>query len=146
MRADRRRYKHTGATSRGAVFVVCVLLAGAPLSLFGRYTAFAQVPAATLSGSVEDQAGGAIPGAEVSVRGVDSGLQRTMTSDEQGYFLFALLSPGNYVVSVQTAGFAPVTINDVKLHMSANMVLRIVLKPKPMNESINVIGTSTVSA
>ena len=65
--------------------------------------------ASTLSGSLTDPAGGAVPGGAIHLlRLVDSSSNETLT-DGQGQFVFANLKPGEYQLTAQIPGFAPVS-------------------------------------
>ncbi len=71
-------------------------------------TAFAQSASANLSGSVVDQNGAVVPGANVKVSNTATGLQREVTTNDQGSFTVPLLPPTTYTVRVERQGFAPV--------------------------------------
>jgi len=65
----------------------------------------AQVVGATLSGTVKDASGSAIPGAKVSVKNLATGLERDIDADSAGFYTVPNLSPGNYDVSFSAQGF-----------------------------------------
>src|SRR6266487_2683575 len=72
--------------------------------------AHAQSTTATLSGTVVDQNGALVPGAEVKIINPATAFSRqTMTNDGGGY-TFPLLPPGAYSVTVQRDGFSPVRV------------------------------------
>src|SRR5947209_2517739 len=66
---------------------------------------------ATLSGTVEDQNGAAIPRAYVTVKNINTALQRQTITNGEGYFTFPLLPPSTFTVTVESKGFAPVQVN-----------------------------------
>ena len=76
------------------------------LSLAGAAGAFAQGGSGTLTGTVVDATGAAIPGAAVSATEANTGSVRTVVSNEVGLFRMAALNPGGYVVSVELTGFS----------------------------------------
>ncbi len=55
--------------------------------------AFAQSATGTISGTVVDGTGAALPGATVNVTEAATGTVRTVTSDDAGLFRFAALNP-----------------------------------------------------
>src|SRR5678816_4380117 len=61
-------------------------------------TATAQSSTATLSGTVSDQNGAVIPGANVAVINIAQGFQRTTITNGEGIFVVPLLPPGAYTV------------------------------------------------
>ena len=64
----------------------------------------AQVNTATISGTVQDESGAVIPGVAITVRNVDTGLSRSLSSDAEGRYRAPNLPIGNYEVEAQTAG------------------------------------------
>ena len=67
--------------------------------------------ATSLSGSLTDPTGGVVPGAAVRLVSLaDSSLNETLT-DNQGQFFLANLNPGEYRLTAEFSGFAPVTRN-----------------------------------
>lgn len=71
--------------------------------------AFGQNEAGQISGKVTDPNGAAIPGATVTVKSVDTGIVRSATSENEGFYLVTSLQPGVYEVTIQAQGFAPRT-------------------------------------
>jgi hypothetical protein len=63
----------------------------------------------SLSGTVVDPSGAALPQATVKLTFVSSGAERTAKTSPEGEFLFLQLSTGNYRLDVEAAGFAPAT-------------------------------------
>src|SRR2546425_13247555 len=62
--------------------------------------ASAQVTGGTISGSVTDPSGAAVPGASVSILSRAKGETRTATSNDNGFYSVPNLTPGNYDVTV----------------------------------------------
>jgi Carboxypeptidase regulatory-like domain len=65
--------------------------------------AFAQT--GQITGLVSDPAGTSVPAAKVAVTNVETGIKRETNTNDQGYYTFALLNPGNYELTVQKTGF-----------------------------------------
>ena len=74
------------------------------LSLFFATSMYSQVTGATLSGTVTDASGGAIPGAEISVINTATGANKTVTVDSAGYYSIPNLPAGVYEVAETPAG------------------------------------------
>ena len=53
----------------------------------------AQTTTARLSGTVTDETGGVVPGAQVTVSNASTGAQRAVTTDERGRFTVPQLAP-----------------------------------------------------
>ena len=67
--------------------------------------AFAQVDRATLSGTVTDQQGEVLPGAHISARQDDTGLERNTLSSSDGRYTIPELPIGRYTITMAHAGF-----------------------------------------
>jgi len=76
------------------------------LAVLAGVSAFAQGANASISGTVVDSAGGAIPGATVTVKN-ESGVAFEAVSNGEGLFNVPSVSPGVYVVTVSLSGFPP---------------------------------------
>lgn len=87
-------------------FAVVLVLAGFSA------TAFGQAITGTLLGTVLDSSGGAVPGVEVTVTNMDTGVTRTTTTGSEGYYSVPNLAPGRYSVTVKFAGFKTATSQD----------------------------------
>lgn len=59
---------------------------------------------ASLSGTVLDPSGAAIPGATVTIQNQATNDPRTTTANQDGYFTFASLGVGTYTVTVNAVG------------------------------------------
>src|SRR5437868_13578843 len=60
----------------------------------------------TISGTVKDTSGAAVPGASVTLQTAAGGDQRTVISGPDGHFSFNTVPPGATVLVVRAGGFA----------------------------------------
>src|SRR5260221_10610999 len=67
--------------------------------------AWAQTQLGTLFGTVTDTSGAVVPGAEVSVENVTTGLKRDGRTDKTGEYQLVGLPTGRYTLRVQKEGF-----------------------------------------
>ncbi len=80
-----------------------------------------------VNGRVTDSTGGILPGATVTVTNLDTGLTRSVETDNQGAYTFSLLPPGRYRVEAELSGLgksSAVTV-DVLLGNSTKADLKI---------------------
>src|SRR6185295_1567659 len=91
---------------------ICLL---AVLLLAGALQAQTQITGGTIQGTVVDPNGGAIPGAEIEIKNLDTNLVRNLTTDEGGRFVALQLSSGRYSVTVSKSGFATLTVERAEL-------------------------------
>src|SRR5208282_4294606 len=81
----------------GTAFI-CFWTLAAGQFLFGQSTG-------TISGTVTDATGSAVPGAKVTVTAPATGLTRSSTTNDGGEFIIPLLGVAVYNVKVDKAGF-----------------------------------------
>ncbi len=89
----------------------------------------AQARVGTISGTVRDASGTAVPGVTVNLLDT-TGRSRTTASDATGTFLFAGLAPGSYTLSTTRSGFLPASITAV-VSASATTTLALTLQADP---------------
>jgi carboxypeptidase family protein len=80
-----------------------VYIAAAPFLVSG---AFAQYTTSSLGVAIVDPSGAAISDAKVTVRNLDTGLEKIAESENNGNFTFTALPIGKYEVTVEKSGFS----------------------------------------
>ncbi len=68
-------------------------------------TASAQTVTSNLSGTVTDQSGSVVPGAQVVLTDQATKVQRTTKTNRDGNFAFVAISPSTYTITVTSKGF-----------------------------------------
>ena len=69
--------------------------------------AYGQETSGEIQGTVKDPQGAVVPGVTVTIRGVDIGFNRTITTDQEGFYRARQIPPGTYNVEAAAAsGFA----------------------------------------
>ena len=101
-------------------------------------TAQAQVLYGSLTGNVTDPSGAAVPGATVEALNVSTGVTRQTTSDERGVYLFTLLLPGAYKVTISASGFRPHTTDNVPIGANALQRNDVQLQLGQVTQSVTV--------
>lgn len=109
-----------------------LLAATAPLA-FGQATA-------QLTGSVTDSSGAGISAAEVTVIGVQTGVERRVQTNELGGYTAPFLPPGDYRISVQKPGFRQATRDNLRLEVNQTARLDFTLEVGAVTESVEVTG------
>jgi outer membrane receptor protein involved in Fe transport len=74
------------------------------LALLLAVSAFGQT-SASLSGTVHDPQGGAVAGAKVSLKDTGGTTQLDTTTNSEGFYIFPILQPGTYTVTIEASGF-----------------------------------------
>src|SRR5215813_8093029 len=79
--------------------------------------AYTQNRTAEIIGKVQDPAGAAIAGANITVRNVETGATRSGKASDAGDYTLPLLDPGNYEIRVEQAGFRTLQWSGIGLHV-----------------------------
>ena len=90
---------------------------------FSSYSALAQQTLSTITGVVVDSAGSAVPGAEVTVKNLDTNIEKRLSSNDTGLYEAPYLIPGHYQVAVGKAGFKQFVAADILVQ--AGQIVRI---------------------
>ncbi len=91
------------------LFVLALLVMGLPKSLHAQVSA-------TLTGTVEDQSGGVIPGAQVTLTNEATKFAIAGTSNSVGLYAFPSLTPGSYDIRATAKGFKAAEVTDIVLN------------------------------
>lgn len=110
-------------------------LAGA---LAGAAALWAQSSTATLSGIVQDESGGSLAGAKLTLRDAAKGYAREIVTDASGVFAFRHLAPSRYELTVERTDFASARYADLVLHAGEQRSLSVRLKLPLRGETIVV--------
>jgi hypothetical protein len=103
-----------------------------------------QITTGIIQGTVVDQTGAIVSGAEVTVKNLDTQNETPQKTDSDGRFVFLSLSPGRYTVSVSKAGFAKLVQKDLELTVGQAMSLKFQMQVAGANEVVEVTGSSPV--
>src|SRR5687767_3617419 len=103
-------------------FVLLILVTG--LAVYGQ-----DLDDVTISGKIVDSNGLAIVGATVSAEHIESNLERTVISDDDGRYRFIELKPGIYKLHALAEGFAARELAEVLTLSGQNVRLDISLAP-----------------
>jgi hypothetical protein len=97
------------------------------LLLAGAAAAGAQIVGGTITGVVRDNTGAALQGASLTVRQVETGAARQLTTDGEGRFYAPSVPVGHYAVSVRHDGFATEERSGISLTVAQSLQLNFVL-------------------
>jgi hypothetical protein len=85
---------------------------------------YAQGLTGSISGSVADQSGSPVPGAEITLNNVGTGQNRSVQSDSTGGFVFTQLLPSTYKLTITSKGFKKYEQTDLVLTATERVVIK----------------------
>jgi hypothetical protein len=100
----------------------------------------AQFEYGEILGTLRDASGAVISGAKVTVRGIDTNVQASTVTNEQGNYSFPDLRAGNYEVSTGVQGFRPAKSDPLLLRVSDRLRMDLTLNPGEVTEQVTVEG------
>ena len=120
-----------------ALLLICALLLGTASA------AYAQFDTATILGTVRDNTGAVVPGATVTLTGIDTGIVTTKVTDENGAYEFATVRIGKYRVTAELAGFSIALADNVQATIGARQRVELQLTPGAVTETVEVTGAAS---
>src|SRR5216684_563678 len=122
------------STLRAGLFVFALgLLPASPVA-----SAQGVGASADLAGTVTDPSGADVPNAKVTVLDTAKGLQRSVVTDEHGFYHLSGLAPASYKLSVEHAGFQTEVIPSLSLTVGQTLGLDFHLKLAGLSGQIEV--------
>jgi hypothetical protein len=94
----------------------------------------------TILGVVTDSSGAAVPGAAVTIKNLDTGLTRTVTTTDDGSYSVPELPIGNYSVTVEKSGFKAGIVTGVRVEVSTEKRADVTLQPGELAQKVEVMG------
>src|SRR5919112_5941567 len=96
----------------------------------------------SISGTLRDPQGAAVPNAEVTIVETATGQSRTVRTDADGFFNAPSLPVGRYVLSTSPSGFKKLVAPDIDVNVSARVVLDLTLEVGEVTETVTVTGAA----
>jgi outer membrane receptor protein involved in Fe transport len=92
----------------------------------------------SIFGSVADQSGAAIPGAQVTARSNEQGFTRTVVSNSSGSYTLSEMPIGTYTVTIAATGFEKYSNTAVTVDADHNVRVNVSLSPGHVSQQITV--------
>ena len=135
-RSDRSSWLFKGVAGVPAALFLVLLLAGA---------AWAQNSGSgTISGTVTDPKGAVMPGVSVVIRNTDTGIDKTVETNEFGLYSVPFLPPGHYQITASKTGFTKVVREDLVLQVGQSLTIDLAPPIQATTESVTVTGQASL--
>jgi hypothetical protein len=103
-----------------------------------------QTPTGTILGSVHDSSGAVVAGAKITVQERDTKLERSVTTNSEGYYEIPLLPGGQYELNAEFTGFKRFSRGNLILSTDQRMEVIVPLTPGDLAETVQVSGDSVL--
>ena len=107
----------------------------------GTISTAAQLTTGTITGSVTDETKAFIPGVDVTVTNTETGLTRTILTNEQGRFEAPNLPVGTYEVTARITGFGTAVRRGIILAVGRTAVVDLTLPVATRQEEVVVTAS-----
>ena len=91
-----------------------------------------------MNGTVTDRSGGTLPGVTVTIHSTETGLQRMVTTNKDGYFTAPFLPIGKYDAQAELAGFGTMRHRNVRVDLNQTVVQDFRLVPASVQAQTTV--------
>ena len=105
-------------------------------------TAFAQTVVGRISGTVQDSNGAAVPNASVKVINSANNSERTVTTDESGFYTVTNLPAGSYTISAEQKGYKKALVSGQSVTADARLTVDLKLEVGEVSETVEIVGAS----
>ncbi len=122
------------------LFLTLLLLFAAPFAVHAQ----TQITTGVIQGTIADEAGAVIPGANVEVKNVATNLTKTLATDSDGRFVFLQLPSGRYTLTVSKQSYATVAQENLNLTVGQAINLNLSLKVSAVQERITITASPTI--
>ena len=100
--------------------------------------ASAQTTTASIEGRVTDPQGRVVAGAQIVAKSEARGIERTTTSDDNGFYRITALPAGSYSLSASQTGFAAQSFPNVELTVNRTVTIDVQLEVGPVQERVSI--------
>jgi hypothetical protein len=117
-----------------------LLLSAGLATLLACRPALAQRATASVTGTVTDSSQAAVAGAKVVVRNLGTGVERTVASNEVGFYAVTALPAAPYSITVSREGFTAYSVPELVLQVDQQATVNVELKVGAVTETVTVTG------
>ena len=102
----------------------------------------AQTATAELSGTITDATGALVPNAKVTILNAQTGISRESVTGQNGTYLFTILQPGIYNLSVEAQGFRKTVQNNIELQVNQRAEISLQLQVGQVGDTLEVTSAA----
>ncbi len=110
--------------------------------LMASVLAYGQRDLGTITGTISDQQGAAVPNAKITITETANGVSYPTVTNDSGSFTRPALNPGTYSVTVEAAGFQKARQDDILVNPGEPIAVNIQLKVGNATETVEVTAAA----
>src|SRR6266481_7838297 len=96
----------------------------------------------TVTGTITDSSGAAVPNAAVTLMDAATGGGRSATTNDKGLYTFPYVNPGSYSVKVSKQGFKLTVVSDQVVQVGVQLTVNAVLELGSVSQTVEVTVTA----
>jgi len=123
----------------GLSFMVCICL-----SLWALPARSQTAATAAVQGTVVDQQGAVVSGAEITLVDLATSVARTVKTNENGQYIFTSVTPGVYKITASAPGFRQAVVPAVKVDVAKSYTVNFTLEVGEIAETVEVTAGAGV--
>lgn len=105
--------------------------------------AVAQTVTGTVQGIVTDTNGAVVPNATLVIRNVETGQERTVSSNSDGFYVASFMPLGRYNITVSQQGFSNAVNENIEVSLNQTRVVDFTLSPAGITENVITAAETT---
>ena len=112
------------------------------LILIASQSALAQTVVGRISGTVQDANGAGVPNASVKVVNSANNSERTVTSDENGFYTITNLPVAVYTIEAEAKGYKKALVSGQSVTADARLTIDMKLEVGEVSETVEIVGAA----
>ncbi len=112
------------------------------LAIVACQSATAQTVVGRISGTIQDSNGASVPNASVKVTNKANNLERTVTSDNDGFYTVTNLPVGIYTIEAEQKGYKKVLVSGQSVTADARLTVDLKLEVGEVSETVEIVGAT----
>jgi hypothetical protein len=92
----------------------------------------------TIRGVVTDPTHAVVPNAKVTLQNINTTISKTVQTDSSGFYIFDLVQPGSYTVTVEAAGFQKFVQENITVQTTGDVTVNAVLTIGSLTQTVTV--------
>ncbi len=105
-------------------------------------SAFAQTVVGRISGTVQDANGAGVPNASVKVINTANNSERTVTSDENGFYTITNLPVAVYTIEAEAKGYKKALVSGQSVTADARLTVDLKMEVGEVSETVEIVGAA----